>query len=1275
MFKRSLIFMMACCLSAPLLTSCGDDSSGSKDNGGDKVCPDSCDTGFHCDESTGYVCVADAAPGPENQCPAEGCGEGKHCDEATKTCVADNTPEKQCPADCGEGKHCDEATKECVADSTPDKTCPDSCDEGFHCDESTGFECVADGENKCPESCDEGYHCDESTGFECVADGAEKKCPEEGCGDGKRCDEEKQECVVIPEFSCPASCDEGYHCSEDTDNACVADDDPEKAGCPACAEGFKCFVDTFDEDGELDKPGTGGKCVQVDEEGNIVTDEDGNETQGCPVCPADSHCDENFKCANDGYVVPDPNACSADEKRCDGDVLMVCGEEGVFVEGETCGSEENPNQKCFKNEEGIWGCFESECTPGESRCDGTVIKTCNDAHKLVAGDDCASMEDTPICEQGDGHAECIASCSEGEAKCLDNKIMKCGTDGQFTVESECDKTTSACVVNDNGAPECKDFDCTGDTKKCDASKLLKCENGWWTELSDCGAYGNVCKTVSESDAVCEVKNCDEGQKKCSNDYLMECSGGDFNKVVESCANTNKKCVEEGGKSFCKEIKVAQQGTDTDGDTIIDALECHPEDTELGFTEPNEPCVDSDGDTIPDYKDTDSDNDTIPDSIEANNGSGAYEPDDADYDGLPNYLDTDSDDNGIPDSVECGGTKENGLFKNCKDTDGDTVPDYLDYDNDGDGFSDVDEIKGLVTKTEHEKAGTFSGACPNSKTNPKNKLGTASAPVDCDGDGTPDYMDTDSDNDGLTDIQEGMLRLKTGYLARYNGDTDGDGIADKTECAFANNVCRDSDNDGIPDMLEVDSDGDGLSDNFETKCCNGGCNWCSDPTKADSDGDGVSDLIEYGAGTNPKDKNDNPQSKGNFVFVVPYKKKAEPKTQSLSFETAVQTIDIYFAVDSSGSMRGEINTLKTKLPSMLETMKCKDLGKACQENNDCSGLNNGNAICSEYKRCIVNPKVGSDGKGCFANMWTGFGVWGDVNSFKNKASISENTKNTTDALAAVKINADGTSENLIQVPACVADGTSYCTNTSTINCYSGNGRVGCVGYRPDAIKILIQAGDEANYETGNYKFANSKTYADRLKAKKIRYIGLWGSTSTLDKGMKQMACDAGSCDSGVCTTQSSCQKITNAERDKLYMAQIADSTIENQTIELVRKLAGSMQLTVTSTAEDVDKDAVKLVEALNVKVAGGGVVQGRNCAKITNQIVTGKYQGIKSLNPGTVVCYDVVAVDNQSIFPAKDDPQVLKARIKVLGDGSVLNSGIAYFLVPPLIKDETGESGD
>jgi hypothetical protein len=79
--------------------------------------------------------------------------------------------------------------------------------------------------------------------------------------------------------------------------------------------------------------------------------------------------------------------------------------------------------------------------------------------------------------------------------------------------------------------------------------------------------------------------------------------------------------------------------------------------------------------------TDTDNDGIPDNVEcpqtgisgALPGVGYSNVDpcvDTDGDGIPNYNDTDSDNDGVPDSVECPSQP-------CVDTDGDGIPDYTD----------------------------------------------------------------------------------------------------------------------------------------------------------------------------------------------------------------------------------------------------------------------------------------------------------------------------------------------------------------------------------------------------------------------------------------------------------------------------------------------------------------------------------------------------------------------------------------------------------------------
>ena len=72
--------------------------------------------------------------------------------------------------------------------------------------------------------------------------------------------------------------------------------------------------------------------------------------------------------------------------------------------------------------------------------------------------------------------------------------------------------------------------------------------------------------------------------------------------------------------------------------------------------------------------------------------------------------------------------------------------------------------------------------------------------DSDGDGSPDYLDIDSDNDGIFDVVEG---------GDGNFDTNGDGVIDSTDSGYT-----DADGDGMADNTEStsepDSDGDGYA---------------------------------------------------------------------------------------------------------------------------------------------------------------------------------------------------------------------------------------------------------------------------------------------------------------------------------------------------------------------------------------------------------------------------------------------------------------------------------
>jgi hypothetical protein len=178
--------------------------------------------------------------------------------------------------------------------------------------------------------------------------------------------------------------------------------------------------------------------------------------------------------------------------------------------------------------------------------------------------------------------------------------------------------------------------------------------------------------------------------------------------------------------------------------------CDIDDDNDGITDVNEnpssvdPFSDADNDGTPNVYDetsgttvawADTNNDEINDNY------------DADKDGRINELDIDSDNDGITDNVEAQGTSS---YK---------VP--TDVDTDADGLNDVYELAAQI-------------GLPT---------GNGLTPIDTDTDGVPDYLDADSDGDGLMDRNEGADRNYPAFVSLSqatidaSGDTDDDGLMD------------------------------------------------------------------------------------------------------------------------------------------------------------------------------------------------------------------------------------------------------------------------------------------------------------------------------------------------------------------------------------------------------------------------------------------------------------------------------------------------------------------
>lgn len=212
-------------------------------------------------------------------------------------------------------------------------------------------------------------------------------------------------------------------------------------------------------------------------------------------------------------------------------------------------------------------------------------------------------------------------------------------------------------------------------------------------------------------------------------------------------------------------------------------------------------------------------------------------------------DIDDDDDGIPDYVEL----DNPVALQDADTDG--IPNWNDnnypgyIDNNADGFndnfdpgadSDADGIPNFYDTN-------FPGWVDSNSDGVNDTM-------DKDLDGIPNNLDLDSDNDGIPDVVEsfGVDANGDGRIDNYT-ETDNDGLSQNVD---ANNTgvagsglalgALDTDGDGIGNYLDLDSDNDGIPDVAEVYGTDTGNNGRID-NYTDSDGDGYTDTVDGDVG--------------------------------------------------------------------------------------------------------------------------------------------------------------------------------------------------------------------------------------------------------------------------------------------------------------------------------------------------------------------------------------------------------------------------------------------
>ncbi|HMU47244.1 MAG TPA: T9SS type A sorting domain-containing protein [Chitinophagaceae bacterium] len=269
-----------------------------------------------------------------------------------------------------------------------------------------------------------------------------------------------------------------------------------------------------------------------------------------------------------------------------------------------------------------------------------------------------------------------------------------------------------------------------------------------------------------------------------------------------------------------------------------------------------PDIDDDDDGIPDYVELnnpvalqDANSNSIPNWNDLtypgyidNNSDGVndnFDPSaDSDNDGIPNFYDSD-----FPGYIDSNGDGVNDVMD--KDLDG--IPNHLDLDSDNDGIPDVVESFGVDANGDG-RIDNYSdidndGLSQNvdGGTGGVAGSGVGLGAIDTDGDGIPNYLDLDSDNDGIPDIIE-VYSTDMGNSGRVSvfADIDGDGYTDVLDADVGNDAVAEN---SAASLLKTggDSNSDGRCDSWPNNNIDG--DGKPNPYDLDSDGDGITDVKE------------------------------------------------------------------------------------------------------------------------------------------------------------------------------------------------------------------------------------------------------------------------------------------------------------------------------------------------------------------------------------------------------------------------------------------------
>ncbi len=390
---------------------------------------------------------------------------------------------------------------------------------------------------------------------------------------------------------------------------------------------------------------------------------------------------------------------------------------------------------------------------------------------------------------------------------------------------------------------------------------------------------------------------------------------------------------------------------------------------------------------------------------------------------------------------------------------------------------------------------------------------------------------------------------------------------------------------------------------------------------------------------------------DFFFVVPYGEDPSPNRDVLKFSTSIKSVDVAFAMDTTASMGGSIDNLKSALQgSLLSQLQ--------------AAIPNVGLAIVDYKDYPVLP---------YGMFLTDFPV-------KVRQTI---TTNLAAAQAAVgQYSASGGSDGPeAQIPAMqhILTGEQLSWSGGSVPAHTAPAPAwGGVDFRPGSVPVIVNITDVDWH--GSYSFATPTmaTLKAAFQAKGAFFVDVTSGPedqanelSDATNSSVPPSAFGGACGGQCCTGVNGGGRAAQAPGGKcrlnfLHSNGNGVSTSIVKAIEAISVGAAYDVKAIPSNdpANPGGVDATKFIKALRA-MDEGDAASGCPATPAKDSDGDGIKDTFVAVKVGTPVCFEVIPAKN-TIVPALETPQFFNAFVDVVGvQGNVqLDRRSVLFMVPP-----------